>query len=313
MTQSRVLVTGGAGFIGSFTAERFQREGWAVRVLDDLSTGNRNNCDGSWDLRVANIRDASAMADAVSECAAVVHLAAFTSVPESFERHEVCYRTNVGGTFQVLDACATAGIPKLVFASSSAVYAELPDAPKREDDCPGPISPYAVSKLEGEHLCEAFRETRGLATTALRFFNVFGPRQPADSDYAAAVPIFVERGLSGQNLTIYGDGKQTRDFIYVEDVAEAIFCAAVGDTNGVLNVGTGEAIDVVALADTIARLTGGPTAHRFEPPRAGDVRSSLADVSRIEKAMRWRARSPLENGLVPTLAWWKERLQSNKG
>lgn len=311
MTQSRVLITGGAGFIGSFAAERFHREGWAVRVLDDLSTGNRSNCDESWDLRVADVRDANAMAEAVSECTAVVHLAAFTSVPESFERHEVCYRTNVGGTFQVLDACTAAGVPKLVFASSSAVYAELPDAPKRETDCPDPISPYAVSKLEGEHLCAAFRETRGLSTTALRFFNVFGPRQPADSDYAAAVPIFVERGLSGETLTIYGDGKQTRDFVYVEDVAEAIFNAAVGGAEGVMNVGTGSAMEVLTLANTIAKLTGGPSTHRFEPPRAGDVRSSLADVSRIAEATGWRARSILEDALGPTLAWWKERLQRN--
>jgi len=306
-------VTGGAGFIGSVAAGRFDREGWDVRVLDDLSTGDRRNCEDRWDLRVADICDPRAMADAAANCTAVVHLAAFTSVPESFEHHEACYRTNVSGTFQVLEACATAGTPKLVFASSSAVYAELPDAPKQETDCPEPISPYAVSKLEGEHLCAAFGETRGLASTALRFFNVFGPRQPADSDYAAAVPIFAERGLSGQNLTVYGDGKQTRDFIYVEDVAEAIFCAAVGEARGVLNVGTGTAIDILALANTIAQLTGGPTAHRFEPSRPGDVRSSTADVTRVAGALGWHARSPLEEGLAPTLAWWQERLHGSTG
>jgi len=234
-------------------------------------------------------------------------------VPESFDRFEECYRTNLGGTFHVLEACASAGVGKLVFASSSAVYAELPDAPKRETDCPQPISPYAVSKLEGEHLLDAFREARGQASAALRFFNVFGPRQPADSDYAAAVPIFAERGLRGHTLTIYGDGKQTRDFVYVEDVADAIFRTAVGGAEGVLNVGTGKAVDILSLADSIARLTGGPAEHRFEPLRPGDVRSSTADVTRAAAVLGWHARFSLEEGLSPTLAWWQERLGGGRG
>ncbi len=312
MSRPRVLVTGGAGFIGSFTAERFEREGWEVRILDDLSSGDRRNCAEGWELRVADIGDRGAVADAVSDCETVVHLAAFTSVPESLERHEECYRINVGGTFQVLEACASAGTRRLVFASSSAVYAELPAAPKRETDCPEPISPYAVSKLEGEHLCAAFREARGLSSVALRFFNVFGPRQPADSDYAAAVPIFAERGLRGERLTVYGDGKQTRDFVYAEDVAEAIFSAAVSDAEGTLNVGTGRPIDVLALADSIVQLTGGVAQHRFEPPRPGDVRSSTADVAQIAEVLGWKARTSLEAGLSPTLAWWRERLATTK-
>jgi len=308
MSRPRVLVTGGAGFIGSFAAARFEHEGWEVRVLDDLSTGDRANCADGWELRVADVRDPGAVTDAAAGCQAVVHLAAYTSVPESFERFEDCYRTNVGGTFHVLEACATTGVRKLVFASSSAVYAELPDAPKRETDCPQPISPYAVSKLEGEHLLEAFRETRGLASAALRFFNVFGPRQPADSDYAAAIPIFIERGLRGKPLTVYGDGKQTRDFVYVQDVADALYRAAVGGAEGVLNVGTGKAIDVLTLADAIAQLTGGPAEHRFEPARRGDVQSSTAHLDRVAEVLGWQSRCSLEEGLSPTLAWWRERL-----
>ena len=217
MSRETVLVTGGAGFIGSHVCECFAGHGYAVRVLDDLSTGFAHNCDPGWEVVREDVRDAAAVEAAVVGCDAVVHLAAFTSVPESFERFGDCYGANVRGTYNVLRTCADAGVRKLVFASSSAVYAELPEAPKSEADCPDPISPYAVSKLEGEHLLELFTDLHGLPSVALRFFNVYGPRQPADSAYAAAVPIFIERGLRGETLTVYGDGRQTRDFVFVGD------------------------------------------------------------------------------------------------
>jgi UDP-glucose 4-epimerase len=308
MSGARVLVTGGAGFIGSHTAERFARDGSAVRILDNLSSGQRGNCAADWTRLERDVRDAAAVDEAVAGCDTVVHLAAFTSVPESFERHEDCFRTNVLGTIHVLDACVRHGVEKLVFASSSAVYGAEPDAPKREAECPDPISPYGVSKLEGEHLLGAWHETRGLATAALRFFNVYGPRQAADSDYAAAVPIFTERGLRDESLTVYGDGKQTRDIVFVADVAEAIFRAARGDAGGVFNVGTGREISVVELADTIAGLTGGPAEHVFAPTRAGDVRSSTADVSQIEKELGWQPSFTLEQGLSATIDWYREKL-----
>ena len=308
MSGARVLVTGGAGFIGSHTAERFAREGYEVRVLDDLSSGLRENCAADWTLIEEDVRDARAVADAVAGCEVVVHLAAFTSVPESFERHGDCFATNVRGTVHVLDACVEHGVRKLVFASSSAVYSALPEAPKREAECPDPISPYGVSKLEGEHLLEVWRDTRGLASAALRFFNVYGPRQAADSDYAAAVPIFAERGLRGDRLTIYGDGQQTRDFVFVADVAEAIFRAGTGEAAGVFNVGTGRQISVLELADTLAKLTGGPADHAFEAPRAGDVRSSTADVSQTRKALGWEPGWSLERGLAATVDWYREKL-----
>jgi UDP-glucose 4-epimerase len=236
-----------------------------------------------------------------------VHLAAFTSVPESFERFRECYRTNVHGTWNLLEAAARHGLRKVVFASSSAVYAELPDAPKSERDCPEPTSPYGVSKLEGEHLLEIFEKTRGLASAALRFFNVYGPRQPAGSAYAAAVPIFIERGLRGERLVVYGDGQQTRDFVYVGDVARAVVQAALEPATGVFNVGTGEATRVLALADEIARATGGPGDHRFEPLRPGDVRSSTADVSAISAALGWAPEHSLAQGLGETLGWYRAR------
>ena len=301
------LITGGAGFIGSHVAGCFARRGYDVRVLDDLSSGSQDNCDSSWRLDEVDVRDAEAVSESVAGADVVAHLAAYTSVPGSFEIHAECYRTNVWGTWNVLEACARHDVKKLAFASSSAVYAELPDAPKREDDCAEPISPYAVSKLEGEHLLGIFREARGFASVALRFFNVYGPRQPADSAYAAAVPIFMERGLRGETLTVYGDGKQTRDFVHVEDVAEAVVRAAEAEQSGVFNVGTGEGIGIRALADNIAELTGGPAAHRFEPRRAGDVQSSTADVSAIREALDWKPEKTLRDGLSSTLEWYRGR------
>jgi len=307
MSRPTALVTGGAGFIGSHVCEAFARRGYAVRVFDDLSSGHRHNCDASWDLVEGDVRDALAVSRAASGAQVVAHLAAFTSVPESFERHEDCYRTNVQGTWNVLEACARNEVRKLVFASSSSVYAELPDSPKSETDCPEPISPYAVSKLEGEHLLGIYAEQRGLGTVAFRFFNVYGPRQPADSAYAAAVPIFMERGLRGQALTVYGDGRQTRDFVFVEDVAEAVVAGAESEARGVFNVGTGKAIHILELADTVVGLTGSGEAHQFEALRQGDVRSSTADVGRIQ-ALGWSPARSLEDGLQATLAWYRERL-----
>ncbi|MBW2273632.1 MAG: NAD-dependent epimerase/dehydratase family protein [Deltaproteobacteria bacterium] len=313
MSKAKVLVTGGAGFIGSHVGECFMGQGFDVRVLDDLSTGFAHNCDPSWELLREDVRDPAAVAAAVAGCEAVVHLAAFTSVPESFECFADCYRVNVLGTYNVLRACADAGVRKLVFASSSAVYAELPDAPKSEADCPDPISPYAVSKLEGEHLLELFGEIHGVASVALRFFNVYGPRQPADSAYAAAVPIFMERGLRGEPLTVYGDGRQTRDFVFVGDVAEAVYEAARSDGTGVFNVGTGTEIQILELADLISELTGRAAEHRFEPLRPGDLRSSTADIGHMRAGLGWSSRRGLQDGLLETLKWYRERLGGPAG
>jgi UDP-glucose 4-epimerase len=307
MSRRSVLVTGGAGFIGSRVAQHFAQQGFGVRVLDDLSSGTRANCDAAWAFHEEDVCDAAALDRATDGAEVVVHLAAFTSVPESFECFRECYHTNVLGTFNVLEACVRHRVRKLVFASSSAVYAELPDAPKTEEDCPDPISPYAVSKLEGEHLLEIYERTHGLASVAMRFFNVYGPRQPADSAYAAAVPIFMQRGLRREPLTIYGDGHQTRDFVFVGDVAAAVFQAAESAETGVYNVGTGQPVEVLELANTIVKLTEGTGEHRFEVLRPGDVRSSTADVTRIEKTLGWRAAHSLEQGLNETLAWYRQQ------
>ena len=307
MSGSSVLVTGGAGFIGSHVAERFAREGFEIRVLDDLSTGAAANLEPAWKLLRADVADPAAVDAAVAGSEIVVHLAAFTSVPESFVRFADCYRTNVFGTANVLRACVRHGVRKLVFASSSAVYSDQPEAPKSEAECPGPSSPYGISKLEGEHLLGAHAELDGLASAALRFFNVYGPRQPADSAYAAAVPIFIERALRGEPLTVYGDGRQTRDFVFVADVAEAVLRAALSSATGVLNVGTGVAQEILGLADAVARLTAHRVPPRFAPSRPGDVRASSADVSRARHLLGWAPARPLAEGLEATLAWYRER------
>jgi UDP-glucose 4-epimerase len=307
MSGGSVLVTGGAGFIGSHVAERFAREGFAVRVLDDLSTGDAANLAPAWKLVRADVADRDAVDAAVAGTEMVIHLAAFTSVPESFERFGDCYRTNVFGTTNVVRACVRNGVRKLVFASSSAVYSDLSSAPKSETECPAPTSPYGISKLEGEHLLASHTELDGLGSVALRFFNVYGPRQAAGSAYAAAVPIFIERALRGEPLTIYGDGRQTRDFVFVADVAEAVLRAAQGSENGVFNVGTGEAQAILDLADEIARLTGHALPHHFAPSRTGDVRASSADASRARQALGWSPAHPLAQGLAETLAWTRGR------
>ena len=305
--QDTVLVTGGAGFIGSHVALGFERAGFSIRVLDNLATGKRANLAQTWQWIDADLRDAQAVAEAVKGVRFVAHLGAFVSLPESFERHDDCYQTNVQGTYNLLEACRIHGIKKLVFASSSAVYAEEPAQPKPESECPNPISPYATSKLEGEHLLAAFQANHGLSSIAFRFFNVYGPRQPADSAYAAAVPIFIERGLAGEASTINGDGSQTRDFVYVEDVANAVVTAAQSDHTGVYNVGTGRPISILELADTIAELTGCSESHRFAERRAGDLRASTADTSRIREDLAWRAAYSLQQGLRETLSWYRSR------
>jgi len=306
MSRGSVLVTGGAGFIGSHVADRFAREGFEIRVLDDLSTGSVANLEPAWKLVRGDVADPAAVDAAVAGSEVVIHLAAFTSVPESFARFSDCYRTNVLGTHTVVRACARHGVQKVVFASSSAVYSDLPAAPKSEAECPGPTSPYGISKLEGEHLLEGFAELEGLASAALRFFNVYGPRQPADSAYAAAVPIFIERALQGEPLTIYGDGRQTRDFVFVADVADAVLRAALSPATGVMNVGTGVAQEILGLADEVARLAAHRVPHRFSPRRPGDVLSSCAEVSRARHLLGFSAR-PLAEGLEATLAWYRAR------
>ena len=277
-----VLITGGAGFIGRHLAARLQGE-HAVRVLDDLSTGRRENLAG---LRVelieGSITDRAAVSRAVRDVEVVFHLAAMVSVPESMQRPDACVERNVTGLLNVLTAATEAKVRRLCFSSSAAVYGERPESPKREDLAPDPRSPYAITKLDGECYCRLWSATTPLETVSLRYFNVFGPRQDPKSAYAAAVPIFLRQALASEPLTIFGDGGQTRDFISVHDVVAAnLFAATTPGMAGVYNVGYGGEMTVLDLAQRIIRATGSRSVIQHAPTRAGDVRHSRADVTRL--------------------------------
>lgn len=311
----KVLVTGGAGFIGSHIVEHFQGRA-EVRVLDNLRTGYRRNLAGlSCELIEASILDRAAVAQAVAGVDAIFHLAAMISVPESMDKPRECVDLNVTGTLNLLEAAAAAGCRKLVLASSAAIYGDNPVVPKVESMIPEPRSPYAITKLDGEYYLQLFAREGRLATTSLRFFNVFGPRQDPRSAYAAAVPIFIERALQGQPLTVHGDGEQTRDFIYVKDIVAAlVFAAERTELAGTFNVGYGERLTVNALARQILGLCG--AGHRGDllqhgPERAGDVKHSVASADKL-RAAGWRPQHTLPDGLMATVEYFKSRPASGR-
>lgn len=279
----QILVTGGAGFIGGHLAEHL-RERAAVRVLDDLCSGFRSNL-GGCEFVQGSILDREALRAAMRGVDYVFHLAAMISVPESMENPVRCAEINTIGTLLVLEEAARAGVKKFVLSSSAAIYGNNPVVPKREEMVPEPASPYAVSKLDGEYYCQLFTATRGLPTAALRYFNVFGPRQNPASAYAAAVPIFIRQALRNEPLTVHGDGGQTRDFISVRDVARAnAFFAIDSPMTGVFNVARGGSLSIRELAERIVRLTGSKSQIIHGPARPGDVRHSTASLEKLAGA-----------------------------
>lgn len=277
----RILITGGAGFIGSHLAEHFQRRA-AVRVLDDLRTGHRRNLAGlDVEFVQGSILDREILRATMRDIDYVFHLAAMVGVPESVRQPHACVELNTVGTLNVLEAAATAKVRKLCFSSSAAVYGDNPVVPKREDMCPDPRSPYAVTKLDGEYYCRQFTEAGRLETVVLRFFNVFGPRQDSTGPYGAAVPIFFQKALAGEPLTIFGDGGQTRDFIYVQEIVAALdFVTTKPGLTGVFNAGYGHQLTVLELARRILEITNSQSEIQFEPERIGDVRHSQASIER---------------------------------
>jgi UDP-glucose 4-epimerase len=302
----KVLVTGGAGFIGSHLVEHFQGKA-EVRVLDNLRSGYRRNLDG-FDVEFieGSILDADAVKRAVEGVDYVFHLAALISVPESMAKPRECVDLNVTGLLNVLEAAADAGARKLVLASSAAIYGNNPTVPKVETMLPEPKSPYAITKLDGEYYNAMFTTEGRLETASMRFFNVFGPRQDPNSSYAAAVPIFIRKALAGEPLTIYGDGGQTRDFIYVKDIVAAlVFAATTPGMTGTFNVGYGASTTINDIAQTIIAEAGSDSEIRYEAERAGDVRHSLASVERLSEA-GFRPVSNLREGLAATLRYFQQ-------
>lgn len=309
----RVLVTGGCGFIGSHLVQALLARGARVRVLDDLSSGRVENLGAARadvELHQADLRDPAAVARACAGVAVVYHQAARPSVPRSVEDPQGTFDVNVLGTHHLLLAARAAGARRLVMASSSSVYGDQPELPKHEGMAPMPASPYAAQKLAGEQLGMAFSRSLGLEVVALRYFNVYGPRQDPTSAYAAVIPAFVAALLAGRAPTIFGDGEQTRDFTYVEDVVRANLAA--GDVAGAgghaLNVAGGRRVSLLELYDQLARLCGAAgRAPVHAPPRPGDVRDSLASVARAAEVLGWRPEVPLDEGLRRTAAALRAR------
>ncbi len=298
----KILVTGGAGFIGSHVVEHYHERAKVV-VLDNLRTGNRQNLHG---LRCrfveGSIEDSKIVAQIMEDVDYVFHLAALVSVPESMSNPQEAVSLNNHGLLNVLEAAKVAGVKKLVFASSAAVYGENPAPQKVETLPPDPRSPYAITKLDGEYYCALYTREGWLNTACLRFFNVFGPRQNPNSAYAAAVPIFLHRAKNNEPITIFGDGTQTRDFIYVKDIVGALaFVAERPEAQGVFNAGYGHSITINDLALTIRSLTQSRSPIRYEASRPGDLRHSLSDPGKL-RAAGWQPAFDVHSGLKELIA-----------
>jgi UDP-glucose 4-epimerase len=294
----KILITGGAGFIGSHLAARFA-ESHEVWVFDDLSSGKLENLEGA---RVhfihGSILDPKTLRDLPENIDWVFHLAAMTSVADSMNDPLRCIAINTSGTVQMLEWAKHHSIKKFVFASSASVYGDSLDLPKKEGMRPDPKSPYAVSKLDGEYFCRIFTHAFSLPTVCLRFFNVFGPRQNALSAYAAAMPVFFEKAIRNQEIKIHGDGSQTRDFIYIDDIVSALaFVAESPEAKGVFNLGYGDSISINDLVQKIKELTFSSSSLRYTPERSGDVRHSVAAVDEIMK-LGFKFSGNLEQGLA---------------
>lgn len=307
MTSKSVVVTGGAGFIGSNLVEELAKE-HQVKVIDNLSTGHIENLDQIRGVEFVrgSITDLDLLKEVFSDVDYVYHQAALPSVPRSIEDPISSNRVNIDGTLNVLVAARDCGAKKVVYASSSSVYGDTPTLPKREDMTPNPKSPYAVTKLAGEYYCRIFSEIYGLKTASLRYFNVFGPRQDPKSQYAAVIPLFITRILNGKPPTIFGDGTQTRDFTFVKDVVQANIRTMESGAVGVFNVACGRQIVLNDLADEIMKITGIETEKVYEPPRTGDIKDSLADISRAREMLGYEPRFDLDSGLVETIRWFQK-------
>jgi nucleoside-diphosphate-sugar epimerase len=308
---STYLVTGAAGFIGSNIVEELVRRGETVRALDNLSTGYRRNLEPLMDrieFIEGSVTDDALLRRAFEGVDYVLHQAAIPSVPRSVEEPMQSHEANATGTLKVLLAARDAGVKRVVFASSSAVYGDSPTMPKREDMRTQPLSPYAVNKLAGEEYCKVFHRVYGLPTVALRYFNVFGPRQDPTSAYAAAIAAFAAAILAGKQPTVYGDGLQTRDFTYVSNVVDANLLACKTDAadGQALNIACGERISLLDLIAELNSLLGTDLEPLFAPERKGDVRHSLADIGPARAKLGYEPRVGLREGLANTVKWMQE-------
>ena len=308
------LVTGGAGFIGSHLCGRLVQDGHSVRVLDNLWSGKRDNLShvtGRVDFVEADLRDDAAVAAAVADIDFVLHHGAIASVQFSVEQPLVEQQVNAVGTLKVLDAARSAGVKRVVFAASAAAYGTDPATPKIETMPAVPSSPYGLSKVTGEHYCRIYSEVFGLETVCLRYFNIFGPRQDPSSPYSGVISIFARRMLAGEPPTVFGDGQQSRDFAYVDNVVEAnlLACQVSSAAGEVYNIGCERSISVNQLIGHLNDALGTSFDAVYEDPRPGDVRVSLADISRARQGLGYRPVVGFEEGLRNTVTWMRSEIE----
>ncbi len=307
----RYLVTGGAGFIGSNTVDELVRRGHSVVVLDDLSAGKEENLAESRNkitLIKASITDIEAVRKAMHEAEYVLHLAARTSVPRSVKDPIETNRINIDGTLNVLVAAKELKVKRLVFAASSSAYGETPTLPKLETMQPQPISPYGVTKYVGELYAQTFGRCYGLENVALRYFNIFGPRQDPSSPYSGVLAKFCTAFLEDTPPVVFGDGEQTRDFTYVDNAVQAnlLACEAPNVTGKVFNIGCGTRISLNEVLHALTKITGKPLEAKYDPPRDGDIRDSQADVSQAKEFLGYDPQVGFEEGLARTFEWYRE-------
>ncbi len=310
----KILVTGGGGFIGSHLVDLLLSEGHQVRVLDNFSTGNRANLPfGNDQLEVltGDIRDPECVAQATCDVNALVHLAAVASVQASVSDPVGTHEVNLLGTLKLLEAARRRGIKRFVFASSAAVYGDTQTLPVAEDTPPAPLTPYAADKLASEHYIDFYRRQHGLEPVVFRFFNIFGPRQDPSSPYSGVISIFMQRAISRQPITVFGDGEQSRDFVFVTDLVSLLRTALVATETFSLpmNVGNMQATNLNQLLSLIAGFAGGPLSVSYVAPRPGDIRYSYANNTRLREQLAYQPECPVEVGLQATYDWYLSQQQ----
>jgi UDP-N-acetylglucosamine/UDP-N-acetyl-alpha-D-glucosaminouronate 4-epimerase len=307
------LITGGAGFIGSNIAEYLVGQGRSVRIFDNFSSGKRANVQSFADnaeIIEGDLRDPKSIQQGVKDVRYVLHLGAIPSVPRSVENPQATNEANITGTVNLLVAARDAGVKRVVFTSSSSVYGDTPTLPKREDMPPSPLSPYAIHKITGEYYASVFWRLYGLETVSLRYFNVFGPRQDPQSQYAAVIPRFITAILHDQSPVIFGDGSQTRDFSHVENIIEAnrLACEAPKEALGqAFNIACGGRISLLDLVATVNKILGKNVKPKLDPVRRGDILHSQADIAKAEKLLGWKPVVSFPEGIAKTVAWYQRQ------
>ena len=312
------LVTGGAGFIGSNIVEELLRRGCRVRVFDNFSTGNKSNLApfaGKFELIKGDLREPKDLGKAMKGCTYVLHQAAFRSVPKSVDNPRAAHDNNATGTLNALMAAKAAGVKRFVYAATSSAYGDCPVFPQKETLPTAPISPYAVSKLAGEHYCRVYSKTYGLETVALRYFNVFGPRQNPEAVYSAVIPRFMELVMQGKPLEIHWDGRQSRDFTFVSNVVDGNIRAALAPArvSGLtINVATGTNISLLDIARQLEKITGRRIGKTFSPKRKGDIRKTYSDISRARMELGYKPLVKFPEGLKLTWDYFSAKFKGGK-